>query len=146
MKLLRGALLAFGMVAFAAFGLAADKDKAKKDKEFGADYKIPLIAPEIRAKLTFTDDQKKSIDALCKEFDQKNTDAIATAKDAVTKAKDDLKQAQKDKDKAAIKTAQTTIKDATATLDKLRKEYETKMFGMFTAEQKKAYDDAKTGN
>ncbi len=148
MKLLRGVLFGFGLVMFATLGLAADdaKTKAKKAKEFGDDYKVPLLAPEIKPKLKLTDEQTKAINDLCKEFDKKNADAIASGKDTVTKAKDDLKQAQKDKDKAAAKTAQATIKDANNTLDKLRKEYETKLLGMLTDEQKKAYDDAKSGN
>jgi Spy/CpxP family protein refolding chaperone len=146
MKLLRCSLLGLGLLAFVALGSAADNAKAKaKKKEFGEEYKAPLIQPDILDKIKFTPEQKEKVTALLKEFDKKNEEALASGKEVDLKAKEDAKKAKADGDKAAAAKATAEIKKARLGLDKLRKDYEAKFLDLLTEAQKKAYDNARAG-
>jgi len=119
----------FGLgVALMLLGSQAGGQGARRP----ADGAGRLVPDAVETKLGLTGEQAEKVRALEKEFAEKSQDFAAKARDAGQKAR-------QDKDRAAYKKVAEYQEEGR----KLRADYESKVLGLFTDEQKKSFEQGR---
>ncbi|MBY0528129.1 MAG: Spy/CpxP family protein refolding chaperone [Gemmataceae bacterium] len=120
------------------FASGADDEKKPGKGKFGGQIGQgqPLLSAEAMEKLKLSSEQKEKITKLVKDFEDKS-------KDLTGKIREDLQKAIQDKDKDAIKSAAEKMRDVREQAGKLRTEFEGKLTGLLTDEQKKKFEEIK---
>jgi Spy/CpxP family protein refolding chaperone len=134
-RLVPGAFLAVALV-FCGTTWADDKDKEKpKRPQPGAGFgrmQMSLVPDALQEKLKLTDEQKKKVEKLQQEFDDKN-------KDTFEKVRDAMRKAMQDRDREAF----GKIRELMEPVRKSRGEFQDKVAALLTEEQKKTFEEGR---
>lgn len=100
-----------------------------------------LLPPEIEAKLSLTEAQKKQVAKLQGEYDEKNMKLVGELPQQIDKAAQALEKVRQNQDFNALIQLGLEMQEKVQAVQKTRTDYQAKVRAVLNDEQKKKYDE-----
>jgi Spy/CpxP family protein refolding chaperone len=131
-----------GLMVLALAGQAQDNDKRQPERRQAAPTREAFGPPaRVLEQLKLTDEQKKKIADLTKEFQEKHKGDVEKFRTESQKIREELGKARGDRE--AAEKARKQMDDLVQGMRKLEDELDGKIAGVLNADQKKQFEDAK---